>query len=106
MINMRRMLAHGALVILISVPIACSGSSSDEVGAASSDCNPLVASCEVGDKCTIAIDCVSNLCSQGICRTPSPANGKKDGDETDIDCGGSMAPACLDGMGCLVGADC
>ncbi|MBX3196931.1 MAG: hypothetical protein KF894_02140 [Labilithrix sp.] len=36
----------------------------------------------------------------------SPSNGVKDGDETDIDCGGSSAPACADGKACVVPADC
>jgi hypothetical protein len=30
----------------------------------------------------------------------------KNGDETDVDCGGSKAPACADGKGCLIAADC
>ena len=32
-------------------------------------------------------------------------NGKKDGGETDVDCGGSCTP-CVAGKGCIVGADC
>jgi hypothetical protein len=37
---------------------------------------------------------------------PAPADGVKNGDETDVDCGGSKAPACADTKGCLVKADC
>jgi hypothetical protein len=36
----------------------------------------------------------------------SCANGMKDGDETDIDCGGATCPACATGHGCSVGGDC
>jgi hypothetical protein len=40
-------------------------------------------------------NCVNTHCTDGI----------KDGDETDVDCGGSCGP-CADGKECLVGADC
>lgn len=33
-------------------------------------------------------------------------NGTRDGDETDVDCGGGLCPACADGKGCSSGADC
>jgi len=34
------------------------------------------------------------------------SNGVQDGDETDIDCGGSTCPACLDGAACVGDGDC
>ncbi|WAS91213.1 lamin tail domain-containing protein [Nannocystis punicea] len=34
------------------------------------------------------------------------ADGEKNGDETDIDCGGRSCPACVDGAACNVDADC
>jgi hypothetical protein len=33
-------------------------------------------------------------------------DGKKDGTETDIDCGGPAAPKCVEGQSCLVDSDC
>ncbi len=36
----------------------------------------------------------------------SPTNGIKDGDETDVDCGGTVAPKCAVGKSCLVDSDC
>jgi hypothetical protein len=33
-------------------------------------------------------------------------NGRKDGTETDVDCGGSSCPKCEDGLRCKVGTDC
>jgi hypothetical protein len=33
-------------------------------------------------------------------------DGKRDGKETDVDCGGGLCPACGDGKGCGTGADC
>ncbi len=40
---------------------------------------------------------------------PPPAtcsDGKKNGDETDVDCGGSCPKKCADGEGCSIGTDC
>jgi hypothetical protein len=38
--------------------------------------------------------------------TASCANGIKDGDETDVDCGGSTCPLCANGDVCNAGSDC
>ncbi len=38
-------------------------------------------------------------------KNPLCSDGKKDGDETDVDCGGSCAP-CADGASCKVAGDC
>jgi hypothetical protein len=35
-----------------------------------------------------------------------PFNGARDGDETDVDCGGSRAPKCGEGQGCVRDDDC
>jgi len=35
-----------------------------------------------------------------------PADGTKNGDETDVDCGGSRPEKCADGKGCKIGGDC
>ena len=37
---------------------------------------------------------------------PSCANGVRDGDETDIDCGGATCPACANGRACVAAGDC
>lgn len=34
------------------------------------------------------------------------SNGRRDGDETDIDCGGTICVECSPGQGCLVASDC
>lgn len=69
-------------------------------------CGRLTTPCPEGRTCEGAADCSSGLCREGSCRTVSPADGAKNGDETDIDCGGTKAPACADGKGCAVDADC
>jgi len=69
-------------------------------------CSRLTTLCKDGEKCEGAADCESNLCREGVCKPISPADGQKNGDETDVDCGGSAAPACADGKGCAVAPDC
>jgi hypothetical protein len=39
-------------------------------------------------------------------RPPACTNGVKDGDETDVDCGGASCAACADGRACAVRRDC
>jgi hypothetical protein len=75
-------------------------------GAVPPPCGRLTTLCSAGGKCAGAADCVSKICFGGTCQVPAPADGVKNGDETDVDCGGSKAPACLDGKGCLVKTDC
>jgi hypothetical protein len=69
-------------------------------------CSRLTTVCKEGGKCEGAPDCASGLCRDGVCNAVDPANGVKDGDETDIDCGGTKAPACPDLKACLVAQDC
>ncbi|HVJ89681.1 MAG TPA: hypothetical protein VM580_07735 [Labilithrix sp.] len=79
------------------------GASQDGGGAPCGRDGPL---CEDGRECEGAVDCTSRVCRSGSCRPARPANGAKDGDETDTDCGGSQSPACADGKQCLGKDDC
>ena len=74
--------------------------------AAAPGCGRNSTPCGEGGTCEGAPDCSSGICREGKCGTLSPSNGIKDGDETDVDCGGTKAPACADGKGCGVTADC
>jgi hypothetical protein len=64
--------------------------------------------CANGRNCATAKDCASNSCNSATkkCQAPPPNNNEKDGQETDIDCGGPVAPACAPTKDCLVGGDC
>jgi hypothetical protein len=42
----------------------------------------------------------------GVSQQQACTDGVKDGDETDIDCGGGTCPACANGEDCKVGSDC
>src|SRR5204863_357501 len=49
--------------------------------------------CGNGKACGVAGDCQSGVCSGGVCPAPSCNDMVKNGTETDVDCGGSCAPA-------------
>jgi hypothetical protein len=61
--------------------------------------------CEIDEGCSLARDCLSSYCWEGLC-TSHCASGTKDGDETGVDCGGQECGKCDDGQGCLVPGDC
>ena len=97
------------------VVAACSSVGTDDTpdagltgGDASIDpnCGRNTTPCPPGGTCEGASDCADRLCRDGECQETAPADGVKNGDETDVDCGGTKAPACDDGKGCLVPEDC
>ncbi len=72
------------------------------------DCGGSCAGCEEGESCEVDTDCAEGICESGICTTdtlPSCDDGVQNGDETDVDCGGSCA-GCEEGEGCEVDTDC
>lgn len=78
-----------------------------DVDCGGSDCEP----CGVGAECNIESDCVSEIC-RSLNHTPSnqclPAhcnNLAVDGDEIDLNCGGSCE-LCVEGRSCNEDADC
>jgi hypothetical protein len=55
--------------------------------------------------CTSAADCDGGLCTAHFCVAATCTDGVKDGNETDVDCGGTC-PACGTGAHCEKGSDC
>ena len=54
----------------------------------------------------VGVTCpTGKVCAAGQCVEPGCADGKPNGSETDVDCGGSCPP-CNDGSGCMTPADC
>ncbi|HVJ88976.1 MAG TPA: SUMF1/EgtB/PvdO family nonheme iron enzyme [Labilithrix sp.] len=53
-------------------------------------------------------DCTSKVCIGNVCQAPTGNDGVQNGDETDIDCGGSItgAPRCQAGAACVAHEDC
>jgi hypothetical protein len=61
--------------------------------------------CADGKQCTMAGDCLSNVCA--VTCQPSQCNdGAKNGTETDVDCGGAACLKCADTKVCNQAADC
>ncbi|MFO0586390.1 MAG: hypothetical protein U0441_02560 [Polyangiaceae bacterium] len=58
-------------------------------------------------ECLAPSDCASKVCTiAGACAPVSCADGVKNGDETDIDCGGACGASCKTGKTCSVNLDC
>lgn len=52
------------------------------------------------------MDCISGVCTNTKCQAPSPTDMTKNGTETDVDCGGTQAPKCVDTSACARRDDC
>lgn len=78
------------------LPGPCSG------GACGGPCAP----CDAGLSCANHSDCLSNSCVGAVCLAPSCKDGRLNGGESDLDCGGPACEPCLDGKVCHAHADC
>jgi hypothetical protein len=78
--------------------------------------NGQAADCATGVGCTSGNDCASQVCSLnmtcpggaacGACVAPSCSDTKKNGQETDTDCGGGTCSGCGTGQVCVGNTDC
>ena len=57
-------------------------------------------------ECLADDECATKLCQLGQCAPAACGDGIKNGDETDVDCGGSCPAKCEDGEGCSGSGDC
>jgi hypothetical protein len=62
--------------------------------------------CNEGDGCQLNEDCKTGFCNNSVCGPIGPTDGKKNQEETDVDCGGPTAPKCAVDKACLVKTDC
>ena len=70
------------------------------------DCGgPTCATCADSKKCAKAGDCTSGVCAAGVCAKATCTDKVLNGDETDVDCGGSC-PTCADSKKCVKAGDC
>ena len=72
-------------------------------------CNPGTGVCSnpnAADGTSCTADGDPGACSGGVCIAESCADGIQNGDETDVDCGGSCPAKCDFGDSCLINADC
>ena len=81
----------------------------DPENACTAECNG-AGLCEVadGNGCYGDTDCESGFCNSTtmLCATPTCMDTFTNGDETDVDCGGSCAATCDTGEGCISPLDC
>ncbi|MBI5509046.1 MAG: fibro-slime domain-containing protein [Deltaproteobacteria bacterium] len=73
------------------------------------DCGgPACPECVDGQGCDVGTDCTSGVCTVLVCQAPkcTPADGVKNGTETDVDCGGATCPKCAATKVCAVAGDC
>ncbi|MDB4935655.1 MAG: hypothetical protein JWP87_2627 [Labilithrix sp.] len=97
------------LVALKCVAAACTdlvknGSETDVDCGGAGGCAP----CADTKACLVAGDCTSSVCDPVAltCTAPACNDVVKNGNETDIDCGGACATKCADTKGCALGSDC
>jgi hypothetical protein len=66
------------------------------------------AGCAGGKKCALNSDCASAFCNVNTltCVASGCSDGVKDGQETDVDCGGATCSKCAVGLSCLTSSDC
>ena len=64
--------------------------------------------CNIGQRCKVDEDCLSLTCDieEAVCVAATCTNGIRDGEETDIDCGGSACGACPLLKHCRDNTDC
>jgi hypothetical protein len=75
------------------------------------DCGGVCGACSEGNSCDISSDCTSNVCKPNVdgdfvCQAPSCDDTVKNGNEADVDCGGSCDEACVAGNTCSIISDC
>jgi hypothetical protein len=72
------------------------------------DCGGVCPACALGLKCLVDRDCVSNACDAVTltCIADQCADHQRDGNESDVDCGGPCATKCAQNKGCNDDPDC
>lgn len=117
-----RMLGMGALSLFLTAALSCStrtyrfvpdagepgcdNAALDE-GETGIDCGGECDPCREDQPCLSPMDCESKVCGvDGRCARPSCDDEVRNGDELDVDCGGSFCEGCAVGSPCLEAADC
>jgi len=76
-----------------------------EVAPSKESCNK-DGNCTIDSYCTKGSECASEFCYSDKCTEPSCDDGKRNGNETDIDCGGERCDRCSIGDTCKINLDC
>jgi hypothetical protein len=72
------------------------------------DCGGVCPPCALGKKCVNDFDCVSGACDTFTltCIADKCVDHRRDGNESDVDCGGPCVARCQLGQGCVYTTDC
>lgn len=70
------------------------------------DCGGSCGPCTIGHSCSRGQDCNNGYCLAGTCEPLPCVNGRKDFDETDVDCGGGTCRKCSGARHCSLDSDC
>jgi len=63
--------------------------------------------CSPGKPCNVSSDCLSGVCDNGSCQSPTCSDGVRNDGETGVDCGGPPScPRCPATQGCKASFDC
>ena len=84
------------------VPAHCNNNVTDEDETDLNCGGTVCLGCENGKRCLLDSDCLSNYCDSNICKEASCTDGKQNGFETGVDCGGDCE-GCPVGEGCRPG---
>jgi hypothetical protein len=104
-----RTCVHGTCVLAVSCQDGVRDGDESDVDCGGSACP----ACGDGLLCGTAFDCLGGRCEHAdggasVCGEGACADGVRDGNESDVDCGGPSAVCarCAPGAACIVGADC
>ena len=89
----------------VAYPLYCYNGVKD-INETGIDCGGKCASCGLNESCVTNTDCQSNYCYAGTCKEASCSDGIKNGQESAIDCGGSLCQTCDVGSRCISDSDC
>jgi hypothetical protein len=94
---------QGCVVVTSSCTDGVLDNQETDIDCGGPNCSP----CGPGGRCVANRDCTTGVCAGGLCAVvvSGCSDGVKDGNETDVDCGGSCPP-CAAGKVCAVNADC
>ncbi|MCA9585386.1 MAG: SUMF1/EgtB/PvdO family nonheme iron enzyme [Myxococcales bacterium] len=59
-----------------------------------------------GETCADGSECRTGVCTAGVCQDATNKDGIKNGQESDVDCGGPAGPGCASGKQCRDASDC
>lgn len=94
----------------ISGLITCNRKCEISTGACISNSSTLqctqLGTCPEGTTCSDNSECGSRFCKNSVCEAPTCEDAIKNGDETDIDCGGDDCDVCDEGDRCNIDDDC